>query len=92
MFVGKQLLNKNGGIAHDAMRYVDVHILFIYNLYTSYYFIDSNVLFIYNYTFLDNTIYILIFLLAFRVYGSNDYSSNRAMKFGTKQIAVHLGH
>ena len=45
-----------------------------------------------NYTFLDNTIYIFIFLLAFRVHGSNDYSSNRAMKFGTKQIAVHLGH
>ena len=76
------------------MRYVDVNILFIYNLYTSYYFIDSNVLFISftNCTFLDNAIYIFIFLLAFRVHGSNDYSSNRPMKFGTKQIAVHLGH
>ena len=45
-----------------------------------------------NYTLLDDTIYTFIFLLAFRVHGSNDYSSNRAMKFGTKQIAVHLGH
>ena len=75
------------------MRYVDVNILFIYNLYTSFYFIDSNVLFIYKlYTFGQHCIYTFIFLLAFRVHGSNDYSSNRATKFGTKQIAVHLGH
>ena len=52
VFVWKQLLNKDGGIAHDAMRYVGVNVLFIYNLYIWYYFIDSNVLFIYKlYTF-----------------------------------------